>query len=147
MVTIMAEISDFEQSCVARIVRLSKLPLIAIVDDDDAVREAILDFLLVEGLSGRTFANGAAFLADEGIDGFDCVVTDVRMAEIDGLELQRRLRARSSSVPVIFITSSVGEATRNQALLDGAVAWFNKPVANEALMGALRAALGSGVVK
>jgi len=117
-------------------------PLIAIVDDDDAVREALCDLLQVEGLAAHPFADGAAFLADERAVGFDCIVTDVRMPEIDGLELQRRLRARGSRVPMIFITSSVEESTRARALQEGAAAWFNKPVADAALLDALRAALG-----
>jgi len=120
---------------------LSNLPLIAIVDDDDAVREALFDLLQVEGLSARTFENGAALLGDAEAEGFDCIITDVRMPEIDGLELQRQLRARGSAVPVIFITSSVEDSTRARALLGGAAAWFTKPVADEALLGALRAAL------
>jgi len=120
---------------------VSNPPLIAIVDDDDAVREALFDLLQVEGLAARTFADGAEFLADEAADGFDCVITDVRMSEVDGLELQRRLRARGSRVPVIFITSSVEESTRGRAVQEGAAAWFNKPVADAALLGALRAAL------
>jgi two-component system response regulator FixJ len=116
-------------------------PLIAIVDDDDAVREALFDLLQVEGLSARMFANGAAFLADAETDRFDCVVTDVRMPEVDGIELQRQLRALGSRMPVIFLTSSVEEATRARALEEGAAAWFTKPVADEALLQALRAAL------
>jgi two-component system response regulator FixJ len=119
---------------------LSNPPLIAIVDDDDAVREALFDLLQVEGLAARTFESGAALLADAAA-GFDCVITDVRMAEIDGLELQQRLRAQGSSVPVIFITSSVEDATRARALSDGAAAWFTKPVADEELLDALRVAL------
>ena len=126
-----------------RLFRLSNPPLIAIVDDDDAVREALFDLLQVEGLAARTFEGGAVFLADEAADGFDCVITDVRMPEIDGLELQRRLRARGSSMPVIFITSSMDEATRARARRGGAAAWFTKPVADEELLDALRAALGA----
>jgi two-component system, LuxR family, response regulator FixJ len=121
--------------------RLSNPPLIAIVDDDDAVREALFDLLQVEGLAARKFANGAAFLADAAADRFDCIVTDVRMPEVDGLELQRRLRAGGSCMPVIFLTSSVEEATRARALEEGAAAWLTKPVADEALLRALRSAL------
>lgn len=120
---------------------MSNRPLIAIVDDDDAVREALFDLLQVEGLAARTFESGEALLADAAAGSFDCVITDVRMGEIDGLELQQRLRARGASVPVIFITSSVEDATRAQALSDGAAAWFTKPVADEELLGALRGAL------
>jgi FixJ family two-component response regulator len=119
--------------------------MIAIVDDDAAVREALFDLLHVEGLAARTFASAAAFLADDGAGGFDCLITDVRMPEIDGLALQRRLRARGSGMPVIFITSSSDEATRAQALRDGAAAWFAKPVADAPLLRALQAALARGV--
>ena len=119
---------------------MSKPPVIAIVDDDEAVREALCDLLLVEGLSALPFAGAAAFLADTGL-AVDCIVTDVRMPEIDGLELQARLRTRGSTVPLIFITSSVDEATRAQAMRGGAAAWFTKPVADKALLAALRTAL------
>lgn len=119
---------------------MSNPPLIAIVDDDEAVREALFDLLQVEGLSARTFENGAALLDDPAAERFDCIITDVRMAEVDGLELQQRLRARGSNVPVIFITSSVEDSTRIRAMRDGAAAWFTKPVADEALLHALRIA-------
>lgn len=119
---------------------MSNPPLIAIVDDDEAVREALFDLLQVEGLSARTFENGAALLDDPVADRFDCIITDVRMAEVDGLELQQRLRTRGSNVPVIFITSSVEDSTRIRAMRDGAAAWFTKPVADEALLQAIRVA-------
>ncbi|MBC2779161.1 response regulator [Parasphingopyxis sp. GrpM-11] len=123
---------------------MSKNPVIAIVDDDRPVREALFDLLQVEGLSARTFENGVDFLADGAVDRFDCVITDVRMPGLDGLELQRRLRMRGSPTPVIFITSSVEDETRVRALRDGAFAWFTKPVADEALLTALNAALEGG---
>ena len=121
---------------------MSKPPVIAIVDDDDAVREALCDLLQVEGLSARAFESGTAFLRDSTASDCDCLVTDVRMPEIDGIELQCRLRALGLSMPVIFITSSDDRLTRARALECGAVAWFTKPVADEALLGALRKALG-----
>lgn len=121
---------------------MSNPPVIAIVDDDEAVREAIRDLLQVEGLTARTFDNAAAFLEGEGT-GFDCIITDVRMPGMDGLQLQRLLRARGSTVPMIFITSLVNEATRSRALQDGAAAWFTKPVADKAVLDALHAILGA----
>jgi len=120
---------------------LSKLPLIAVVDDDEAVREALCDLLQVEGFAARPFENGAVFLADAAAGSCDCLITDVRMPEMDGLELQRQLTARGSAMPVIFITSSSDEKTRTRALEGGAFAWFGKPATDEALLGALRAAL------
>jgi FixJ family two-component response regulator len=119
---------------------LSKPPLIAIVDDDEAVREALFDFLQVEGLRARTFANAASFLADT-IHDFDCVITDVRMPDINGLELQQRLRERGSAMAMIFITASVSEATRATAMRCGATAWFSKPVANSQLLEVLRSTI------
>lgn len=127
---------------------MSKPPVIAIVDDDRAVGEALLDLLQVEGLSARMFKNGAAYFADAHYLEFRCVITDVRMPVMDGLELQRRLRACGSAMPVIFITSSVSDATRERALSEGAIAWFTKPVANEELLFELRTALGDpGAIK
>ncbi|MBC9032889.1 response regulator [Sphingomonas sp. JC676] len=121
---------------------MSNPPLIAIVDDDDAVREALLDLLQVEGLSARTFASGTALLADAAANHFDCIITDLRMPEITGIELQQRLRARCLAMPMIFITASVDEAARERALRGGAAGWFTKPVADEELLDALWAALG-----
>lgn len=117
-----------------------KPPLVAIVDDDLAVREALLDLLEVEGLGARAFESAAALLAEPDPGAFDCIVTDLRMPEIDGLELQRILRARGSPVPVIFITSSDDGLARQRALSLGAWAWFTKPVATEALLQAVRSA-------
>jgi FixJ family two-component response regulator len=124
-----------------RIRRLSKPPVIAIVDDDEAVREALCDLLQVEGLTARPYDDGRAFLADETARECDCLVTDMRMPEIDGIELQHRLRAHGWTMPVIFITSSDDRLARARAIECGAAAWFTKPVADEALLGALRKAL------
>ena len=124
-----------------RDLRLSKPPVIAIVDDDEAVREALFDLLLVEGLSARMFDSAVSFLADGEAGDFDCLVTDVRMPEIDGIELQRRMRAKGSSMPVIFITSLTDEVARARALLGGAAAWFTKPATDDELLRELRSAL------
>ena len=115
--------------------------VIAIVDDDAAVREALFDFLQVEGLAARTFDGAAALLADASAEDFGCVITDVQMPDIDGLRLQQRLRMLPRSIPVIFVTSSRDEALRARALREGAVAWFTKPVADDVLLEALRTAL------
>ena len=118
-----------------------KMPVVAIVDDDKAVREAIFDLLQVEGISGRTFDSAAAFLADYAPDRFDCLITDVRMPGGDGLGLQQKLRTLGSTMPVIVITSSTDQVTHRRALEGGAIAYFTKPVADEALLGQLRSAL------
>lgn len=120
---------------------MSRPVVIAIVDDDQAVREALCELLQVEGMAALGFERAAAFL-DRAAE-FDCVISDVRMPEMDGLELQRRLRACGSPIPMIFVTSLADEAACACALRDGSTAWFAKPVANGALLGALRVALGS----
>jgi len=125
----------------SRVVRVSEISVVAIVDDDEAVREALSDLLQVEGFGVRGFEDGAAFLADEAGDEYDCVITDVRMPNVDGIEMQQRLHARGSTLPLIFITSSDDEAMRVCALERGAIAWFSKPFTDEALLGALRRAL------
>jgi FixJ family two-component response regulator len=113
--------------------------VIAIVDDDEAVREALFDLLQVEGLPARIFEGAAPFLAACG--DFDCVITDVRMPEIDGIELQRRLRAGGSAMPVIYVTSCDDEVLRALALQGGDARWFTKPVDDGALLDTLRAVL------
>jgi FixJ family two-component response regulator len=120
---------------------LSEAPVIAIVDDDEAVRDALLDLLLVEGMAGQTFASATALLDAYQPGRFGGIITDVRMAGIDGLEMQRRLRALGSDVPVIVLTSSTDEETRERAVRDGAFGYVTKPVADEVLLTLLRGAL------
>ena len=115
--------------------------LIAIIDDDQAVRDALFDLLEVEGLAARTFGSATAFLAHQATEEFDCLITDVHMPDIDGFELQEQLRAIGKTIPMIFITSSTNENMRARALRNGAVAWFIKPVEDEALLHAIRMAL------
>lgn len=121
---------------------MSRPPVIAIVDDDQAVREALFDLLQVEGLPACTFEGAARFLELAG--DFDCLITDVRMPGIDGIELQRRLRACGSAMPVIFVTSLADKAVCAAALQDGASAWFAKPVGEAELLDALHVALRRG---
>lgn len=119
---------------------MSRPLVIAIVDDDLAVREALCELLQVEGMAALGFARALAFL--DRASEFDCVISDVRMPGIDGLELQRRLCARGSAMPLIFVTSLADAAARDHALRAGAVAWFAKPVADAALLATLRAIAG-----
>lgn len=102
--------------------------MVAIVDDDDDVREALSDLLLVVGLESRAFDRAEALLAEFAPGTFDCVVTDVRMPGMNGLQLLRRLRDLGASVPVIIITSDTDSALRSRALVDGAHAHLVKPI-------------------
>lgn len=124
---------------------MSSAPVIAIVDDDQAMREALFDLLQEADLAARTFDSAASFLADDAAgDGCDILLTDVRMPGMDGLELQRRLRAMGSSLPVIFVTSSADRQTRMRAMAEGAFAYLTKPVAHDILLEHLHAALARG---
>lgn len=119
-----------------------KAPLVAVVDDDDDVREALSDLLLVLGLSCRTFDRAEALLAAYEPGSFDCVITDVRMPGIGGLDLLRRLRSRDRPVPVIVITSDTTPGTSSAAIKAGAHACLTKPVEDDLLLDHLKSALG-----
>ena len=118
----------------AKTVRSSKAPIIAVVDDDEAVREALSDLLQVLGLACRTFDRAEAFMAEYQPDRFDCLITDVSMPGRSGLELQERLRELGSSMAVIVITADTSPATRARALNGGALACLTKPVKDDVLL-------------
>jgi two-component system, LuxR family, response regulator FixJ len=120
---------------------LSKAPLVAIIDDDEAVREALSDLLLVLELSSRTFDRAEAFMADYVPGRFDCLITDVSMPGHSGLDLLQRLRSIGSSMPVIIVTADTNPATRSRAMGGGAYAYLTKPVNSDALFRHLQSAL------
>ena len=120
---------------------MPKVPVVAIVDDDEAVREALSDLLLVLDLSCRTFDRAEAFMAEYVPGGFDCLIADVSMPGHSGLDLLRHLRSIGSSMPVIIVTADTNPATRSRAMRGGAQAYQTKPVSSEALIRDLRSAL------
>lgn len=105
------------------------------------MREALIDLLEVAGLSARSFDGAAAFLAAHATSDFDLLVSDIRMPGMGGLELQERLRAQGSSIPVIFVTSASDSQTRLRAREGGAFAYLTKPVSDDLLLGRIHAAL------
>lgn len=113
------------------------------MDDDESIREALCDLLMVAGLACCTFDGAPAFLADQGARGVDCLITDVRMPGMSGLDLLERVRAGGSNLPVIVLTSVLDQSARARALELGAQAWLTKPVADDALLDQLKAAIGS----
>lgn len=117
-------------------------PLIAVVDDDEAVREALCDLFQVEGLSARGFAGAGAFLDDYAPGRFHLLITDMRMPLIDGRELLRRLGTMKAPPPAIVLTSLSDDATRALTIAEGAVACLTKPVADDALLDLVNAILG-----
>jgi len=122
---------------------LPKTPLVAVVDDDEAIREALCDLMMVTGLGCSTFDSAPAFLNDNAPKDFDCLITDVRMPGMSGLDLLERMRARGSDLPVIVLTSVLDSSARAKAFELGAQAWLTKPVADDALLDQLKAAIGA----
>jgi two-component system response regulator FixJ len=119
-------------------------PVIAIVDDDEAVRAAIRELLQVHSIACRTFDRAEAFLAAYAPGRFDCIITDLRMPGMGGLELQQKLRALGSSIPVIFLTSVSDPLSRSRTMEEGAFACLTKPVSADVLLHHLTAALAVG---
>ncbi|KCZ94082.1 response regulator transcription factor [Hyphomonas johnsonii] len=113
----------------------------AIVEDDDAVRQALSDLLQVLGLNCSAFDRAEPFLAEYAPGRFDSLITDINMPGVDGLQLQERLRACGSTMPVIFITSVLDALTRARALDGGAHAFLTKPVSDDVLIHHLKSAL------
>jgi FixJ family two-component response regulator len=117
--------------------------MISIVDDDPAVRSAFRLLLDSVGLDAETFASAEEFLASPSLPATTCLVLDIRMPAIDGLELQRRLRAANWSFPIIFVTSHIDEDLWARAREGGAVAVFAKPFSTNALLAAINSAIAT----
>ncbi|TMA17512.1 MAG: response regulator [Deltaproteobacteria bacterium] len=121
--------------------RLTKNPFISVVDDDDSVREALGALLRALEFEVGLFASALDFLRSDRVRKTDCLILDVRMPGMSGLELQRRLVETYRDVPVIFITAHGDEERRARALKGGAVDYLLKPFSEESLMNAVRTAL------
>jgi FixJ family two-component response regulator len=118
--------------------------LISVVDDDESVRESLQSLLRSVGFAVKAFASAEEFLNSNHWGDNDCLILDVRMPRMSGIELHRRLVASDCEVPVIFITAhGSDEEVRSRALNDGAVAYLVKPFSEDALLNAVRTALSS----
>jgi FixJ family two-component response regulator len=115
--------------------------MIAIVDDDDLMRGALQGLLKAVGLPAQAFASAEEFLKSGQQRQAGCLITDIRMPGMSGLELQAQLNAENCKIPIIFITAHGDEKMRMQALRAGAVEFMAKPFNDEALLESVRAAL------
>ena len=115
--------------------------LVAIVDDDESVRNAVHGVLRSIGLKTRTFSSAEEFLQSGTLAGAICLVTDVRMPGMDGIELQRCIRLERPELPVIFISAHHDDEIRQRALDEGAVRFLYKPFDGAELLRAIEAAL------
>jgi FixJ family two-component response regulator len=115
--------------------------LIAIVDDDKSVQTALQDLIESEGLSTLCFGSAEQFLDSEARYKAACLIADVRMPGISGLELQAKLKADRCRIPIIFITAHGDAKMRIQAMRDGAVEFLTKPFDNAVLLETVHAAV------
>src|SRR5438093_13081672 len=117
--------------------------LVAILDDDDSVRTALQGLLKAVGLPARAFASAEEFLKSGQQHQTACLIADIRMPGMSGLELQAQLNADHYRIPTIFITAHGDAKMRMQALRAGAVEFMAKPFDDEVLLENVRAALDS----
>src|SRR5262249_20593491 len=118
--------------------------VISIVDDDPSVREAIFGLVRSLGFDAVAFPSAEDFLQSEQIDETTCLITDVQMPGLTGIELQSHLISRGSAVPIIFVTASPERRIEAEARRAGAVAFLNKPFDDKTLIECLNQAVGCG---
>jgi FixJ family two-component response regulator len=122
---------------------MSAAPLISIVDDDDSLRNSLNNLIRSVGFRAQGFSSAEAFLNSNQLHDTACLLLDVRMPGMSGLELQRQLVATNSQIPIIFITSHGDDDARARALEAGAVDFLYKPFREETLVNAIHTALKS----
>src|SRR6185295_5753622 len=122
---------------------ISKTNLVTIVDDDESVRDALKGFLQSAGFAAEIFSSATDLLGSNVLDKTSCLIVDVHMPVMTGLELQRRLSNSRFRIPMIFITARDDPQARAQAVKAGAIDFLQKPFAADALLGAIHAALDS----
>lgn len=114
---------------------------ISIVDDDKSVQSALQDLIEADGLSARSFGSAEEFLQSGLQHDTPCLIVDIRMPGMSGLELQAKLRADRFDTPIIFITAHGDARVRMQAMRGGAAEFLVKPFDDQVLLGRVRAAL------
>jgi FixJ family two-component response regulator len=115
---------------------------IAVVDDDESVRKALKRLLRAANLDADTFASGREFLDSLPAQVPDCIVLDLHMPGMNGLDIQRQLARGALRVPIVVITGHDEPQTRAQCLSAGAAAYLRKPLDDEALLDAIHRAAG-----
>jgi FixJ family two-component response regulator len=115
--------------------------IVMIVDDDESIRKAVRRLMKSYGFTVETFASAEEFLGSDRLAKTSCLILDVHMPGMNGLELQKRLVASGSVVPIIFITAFTDDRARAQAMNAGAVAYLAKPFSDDELLGCIRSVL------
>jgi FixJ family two-component response regulator len=120
---------------------VERTPLISIVDDDEPIREAINELIRSLGYHSVKFASAEEFLSSDRLTDTSCLITDVRMPGLSGIDLQCRLISQGHTMPIIFITAHADERTRSRALSSGAIGFLGKPFNEGCLIKCLDTAL------
>ncbi|MGH9972191.1 MAG: response regulator transcription factor [Pyrinomonadaceae bacterium] len=120
---------------------VSGLPWISVVDDDESVREAISDLMDCMGLRTEVFSSAEDFLNSGCLRDTTCLILDVRMPGMSGLELQSHLNSAGFRIPIIFISAHDDGEAKSRALGAGAIDFLKKPFSEDALLRAIRASL------
>jgi len=119
----------------------SKRSLLSVVDDEEMLRESLPELLREFGFAARAFSSGQEFLSSNYVDETRCLILDVAMPEMSGLDLQQELKRRGQAIPIIFISGQKDEDVRKQAFRQGAVKFLYKPFSDSDLLEAVNAAL------
>jgi FixJ family two-component response regulator len=122
-------------------------PVVAVVDDDRRVRESLESLIESSGITARVFSHADDFLRGGHLAATSCLITDVRMPGMDGLELQRRVRLVRPELPIIFITAHHDDQVERRALAEGAAFFIRKPFDAGDLLRATRTALSKSSTK
>ena len=111
--------------------------VVIVVDDNAGLLKSVARLLAHHGIESRTFASAEALLESDSVQTATCLLLDIHLGGISGIELQRRLAASGSKWPVIFMTANDDEATRNEAMDAGCIAYLRKPFAGQVLLDAI----------
>jgi len=120
-------------------------PLLSVIDDDEMLRESLPDLLREVGFEARAFSSGQEFLSSKYVDETRCLILDVAMPAMSGLDLQKELKLRGQVIPIIFITGQKDEDIRKRGLEQGAVTFLYKPFSDNALIDAISEVLSGGM--
>ena len=116
--------------------------VVSIIDDDLSVRVAVADIVRSMDLIASVFASGQDFLGSNSVADTACIIADVQMPGLSGIELQQALKARDLKIPMVFITAYPDERTRAKAFDGGAICFLNKPFDGSTIIDCIERALG-----
>jgi FixJ family two-component response regulator len=117
--------------------------LVSVVDDDESVRESLPDLLREFGFAARAFSSAEEFLSSDCVGQTRCLILDLVMPAMNGLDLQQELKSRGKKIPITFITAQKDEDIHQQALNEGAVDFLYKPFSDTASLDALNVAVSA----